>query len=102
MLTDTVLLAFQVSTVVTPLVTVLGVASKVIAGCILDLLCEDIDPPPHPMPAIKMKNKKTNMVMRGTNRISAASKIKMCSGSGNYMRGVMHSNDSDRFVFIGT
>ena len=100
MLTDTVLLAFQVSTVVTPLVTVLGVASKVIAGCILELLCEDIDPPPHPIHAIK--NKKTNMVMRGTNRISAASKIKMCSGSGNYMRGVIRSDDSARFVFIGT
>ena len=74
MLTDTVLLAFQVSTVVPPLVTVLGVASKVIAGCILELLCEDIDPPPHPMPAIKMENKKTNMVMRGTDRMGTASR----------------------------
>jgi hypothetical protein len=74
MITDTVLLAFQVSSVATPLITVLGVASSSIAGCVLELLCEDIDPPPHPMPAIKMENKKTNMVMRGTDRMGTASR----------------------------
>ena len=79
MVTEVALLAFQVSNVATPLVTVLGVASKVIAGWILELLCEDIDPPPHPMPAIKMENKKTNIVMRGTNRIKLPPKLK-CAG----------------------
>jgi hypothetical protein len=74
MITDSALLAFQVSSVATPLITVLGVAPKIIAGCMLELFCEDIDPPPHPKPAIRMENKKTNMNMRGRNRIITASK----------------------------
>jgi hypothetical protein len=82
MITDTALVAFQVSTVATPLITVLGVASNSIAGCVLRLFCEDIDPPPHPMPAIKIENKKTNMGMRGTNRMGTASKLKCAVDQG--------------------
>jgi hypothetical protein len=73
MLTDSALVAFHVSTVAIPLNTVLGVASKVIAGCVPELFCEDIDPPPHPMLAIKVETEKTNMNMRGKRRIGTAS-----------------------------
>jgi hypothetical protein len=82
MVTDAALRAFQVRTVATPFVTVLGVASRVIAGCILELFCEDMDPPPHAMLATKTENKKTKMNMRGTNRIRTASKLKCAVDQG--------------------
>jgi hypothetical protein len=59
---------------------VLGVAAKMIAGCVLELFCEDINPP-HPMPAIKTESKKTNMIMRETNRMST-SKLKCAVDQG--------------------
>jgi hypothetical protein len=72
--TEFALRAFQLSTVDVPLVTVLGEALNVIVGCwLVEFFCVAIDPPPHPMAAIKMANIKTNADMRRTNRMDAPS-----------------------------
>jgi hypothetical protein len=70
MLTELAFFAFQLSVVDVPLVTVPGDAFSVIAGACWLALCVAIAPPPHPMAAIKIENKKTNADMRRKNRIN--------------------------------
>ena len=73
MLTELALLAFQLSSVAAPLVTALGWALSAIVGACPEVLDAPIDPPPHPMLAIKIENKNTNADMRRTNRIETSS-----------------------------
>ena len=69
MLTELAFFAFQLSIVDVPLVTVPGDAFNVIVGAWLEF-CAAIDPPPHPMDAIKTESKKTSADMRAKNRIT--------------------------------
>jgi hypothetical protein len=73
MLTEVALLAFQLSIVTAPLLTVFGCALSWIAGACPELLDVPIDPPPHPILAIKIENKNTRADMRRTNRIEIPS-----------------------------
>jgi hypothetical protein len=69
MLTEVALLAFQLSIVAAPLVTAFGCALSWIAGACPELPDVAIDPPPHPILAIKIENENTSDDMRRTNRI---------------------------------
>jgi hypothetical protein len=72
MLTEVALVVVQLRTAVAPGVIVLGCALNVIVGpevVTLTTVGGAVDPPPHPMAAIKTINKRTNADMRREHRI---------------------------------